>query len=479
MQILRAEQPFHFLIFGASGDLAKLKIFPAIFALAEQKRLPKDYFITGYARSMKDTIAFREEFADAVRTARKNDNWGAYQEEILEELIEHVFSCRGQYDSPEDYESLKNFLASLDSGKNFLKVVYFSVPPSVFSSIVEQLSAMRESKEEDMRLIVEKPFGYDECSARKLFHFIGTHFEEQQIFLLDHYLGKQSVQSILSLRHTNRILNLMMKGRELSNIQITAVETLGVGQRIGYFNEVGAVKDMVQSHLLQILALVTMSIPIRRDAQSVQQEKQAILSALDFDGDPRSLSLGQYEGYKEEAQGFDTSATPTFAAVRLKINRETWFNVPIYLRTGKRLQKKHTNVVLELKKFKFQKPEEEPNRVIIELQPNERIHIRLINEEGVTQGFREIAPSEAIGCDGEHCLPEHGLLLLDVLRNEHLFFLSFPEILASWRVADDIQTCIKEHNEPIDLYPVGSEGPPSQHDLTALDGMTWFDFDPS
>ncbi len=474
MNIYRVSQPFVFTIFGASGDLAKLKIFPALFALAEQKRFLKDFWIIGYARTKKSQEAFREEFSTAVKASYARA-WGDYQTEILDELLTHVFYFSGQYDNPEDFEAYRDFCQAQTKCEQITQIAHFSVPPSLFEIIVKNIAHIRKNEKDDIRLVLEKPFGDDEASAQKMFHTVTSYFSEDQVYLLDHYLGKKAVRSLILLRNMNRILNLMLKGREVDNIQISALETLGVGHRSGYFDGVGTVKDMIQSHLLQLLGLVTMSIPIEKTAQSVQKEKAGILSSLHFVPKKENIVLGQYKGYQNESPKTKGSQTPTFGALKLWINRESWYGVPIYLRTGKKLHQKSTYIVIELKKFAFQKPEQEPNRVIIELSPSEKLHIRLLDEDGITSRLGEIGVSESIACQGDYCLPEHGLLLLDVLRKEKMFFLSFQEILACWNVIDEVTDFIKKEKLKPTLYAPDTCGPSAQEKLIAPK-KSWYAF---
>jgi len=472
--IFRIKDPLIFTIFGASGDLAKLKIFPALFALAEQKRFPQKLAIVGYARSEKSQAEFREDFSSSVKKHYK-EPWGDYQSEILESLLSKVHYFSGQYDESEDYKEFKNFLADKIDCKTLPQhLMYFSVPPFVVEPILSQVADVFEPKENDVRLILEKPFGNNEESASHLFSFLNQHYRESQLYFLDHYLGKKAVRSLIPLRHMNRILNSMLKGREIANIQISAIEPMGVGERVGYFDEVGTIKDVVQSHLLQVLAMITMSIPIDDDAERVQEERASILKALDFEPDVNHLAIGQYDGYLKEDEKVSESVTETFAALRLSINRETWHDVPIFLRTGKKLDSKHTYLVVELKKFSFQNEAQEPNRVIIEFYPRECIQIRLLDEDGATLRQGEIAASESIACYGDYCLPEHGLLLLDVVRGEKRFFLGMPEIKASWHIIDKVINFMEAEKLKPEIYPPESKGPDSQHNLMKGTKFTWY-----
>jgi glucose-6-phosphate 1-dehydrogenase len=467
-----SKTPFILTIFGASGDLAKIKIFPALYSMMLEKRLPKSFFIVGYARTKKTQAAFRKEFVEAVEKHAKEK----VDPKLLSELSKHVYYFTGDYGTLADYESFDGFLKETTKKANILRLFYFSVPPTVFRPIIQNLGESNVSNhKKKVRLIIEKPFGEDAHSATELYHFVSRYFDEEQVYLLDHYLGKSAVQSILHLRHSNRILNHMLKGREISNIQITAFEDIGIKNRVGYFDDVGILKDMVQSHLLQILALVTMSIPVTERAVSVQKEKYNILSSVNFIKSGKNLSLGQYKSYRANKEVPKNSKTETFAAIRLFLDRESWYGVPIYIRTGKMLNEKHTYVVVELKKFAFQKKDEDPNRVVIELQPNEQISIKLLNKHHGGAVTQDVITSAPIACDNAGCLPEHAMLLNDILHGDKTYFLTFPEIIAAWEVVDSIKAAVKARKIKLHPYADNSGGPKSQHDLPHTDGFEWYD----
>ena len=474
------KKPFLLTLFGASGDLAKLKLFPALFALMAQKRLPKHFLIIGYARSKKTREEFQHEFLQSIeKSCRQQKTRIAFCKKTAQELLRRVHYFSGEYGNVKDFERYKKALPRFARQSGIplprMHVAYFSVPPSVFQPIVHNLALTRKNEREDIRIVLEKPFGEDTASAKKLFHFISRFFPEDHIFLLDHYLGKTAVQSILTLRHNNAILNMLLKGKEISSIQITAHETVGVEDRAGYFEHVGVIKDMFQSHLTQILAMITMSIPITADAKSFHREKYAILSALDFSARAENIYLGQYEGYRDIKGVSPHSHTETYFAAKLKIDRESWYGVPIFVRTGKKLAKKCTTVVVEFKKLPFQK-DIEPNRLIFELQPREMIHIKLINQYGQSSEYHEIGTSESIACRGRECLPEHALLLLDVLKNKRLHFLSFPEIIASWKITDTILHFVKRNkNIQLHQYPQGVSCPEEVRHIFRKKNEYWID----
>lgn len=469
MNIYHIKEPFIFTIFGASGDLAKLKLFPALYSLAKQKRLPSTFYVVGFARTPMERAQFQQEFKESVRERLGKK----VNTKLLNDLTKNVHYFTGQYDELSSFQEYRTFLDKLTKGKSHPHLTYFSVPPQAFKPIIQNLGESKKSRNEDIRLIIEKPFGQDAKSATELYHFISRYFDENQAYLLDHYLGKSGVQSILNLRQTNRILNILLTGSEIANIQIHALESIGIKDRVGYFEQVGIIKDMIQSHLLQILSLITMNVPISDSAASLHREKNSILSALKFPkGD--NVVIGQYRGYTKEKGADKNSRTETFAAVKLLIDQGSWFRVPIYIRTGKKLHKKHTKVVIEFKKLAFQKKEEQPNLLVIEVGPDEKISIQLMNKYQSGQSpYETITTSRSIACSGDFCLPEHGILLLDVIRKNKSSFLSFPEIIASWTVTEAICSSIRDKKVKLEKYSEGSDGPVSQHKLPTQDGFIW------
>lgn len=459
---------FSLTIFGASGDLAKLKIFPAIYGLAKQKQLPSTFYIFGYARSPMSDKAFRKEFEKSII-----EKYKTVDKKILNSILKNVYYHSGQYDNLEDFKEFQKRQKEIIKNSKIPLISYLSVPPSVFQPIIENIG-LTKAKTDDTRLVIEKPFGENTKTANSLFHFIAQYFSEDQIYLLDHYLGKNSVQSILNLREKNRILNNMLKGSEISNIQITAFEDFGVKERIGYFDQVGIILDMFQSHLLQVLALVTMSIPSSDSAESLKQEKENVLSALKFTKSENNIVIGQYDGYTKEKNAPKNSQTPTFAAFRFFIDRQEWFQVPIYIRTGKKMHQTLGQIVIELKKFPFQDKKDPPNRIIFEIKPSERFSITLTNSIGHKKIHQDITTSSALSCQDNDCLSEHAHLLMDVLEKNQKHFLSFNEILATWKVTDQIEDFIKNKKIKLIKYKDNSPGPKPHLDLPAKDEFNWY-----
>jgi glucose-6-phosphate 1-dehydrogenase len=467
----KIEKPFILTIFGASGNLAEMKIYPTLYELKLKQMLPPDFYVVGYARSDMS----EKEFRNSVEKSIKKYYEGKVNNKVLSALLSHFYYISGKYDKKKDFIKYRKRLDKITDGKKLTNLCYFAVPPVVFKPIINNLGETGKSEKENIRLILEKPFGDDASSAGDLFHTVSNYFKEDQVYLLDHYLGKSVVQSILTLRETNRILNLIMKGAEVANIQITAFETVGVKDRVGYFERVGTLKDMIQSHLLQVLALITMSIPVTSTDKSLHREKYSILSAVKFNKSKKNIVLGQYEGYKDLKDVPKNSRTDTFAALRLFIDRQSWYKVPIYIRSGKRLHEHHTYIVIELKKHAFQPAEEPPNRVIIEFYPDEKLNIKLVNKRGREASYQDITTSDTIACEGDSCMPEHGNLLLDAINGRKKFFLSFPEVIATWELIDSIVKFAKKNKVKVEKYKGGSKGPKSQKKLTEMDGCEWFD----
>lgn len=472
MKLFKIDKPFVFTIFGASGDLAKVKLFPALYDLAAQKRFPKNYVIFGYARTTKTDEQFRKEVKDSIEGKTETP----VNKRILDELLEHIFYFTGDYEKPKSFREFSREILQKTKGRKLTNITYLAVPPRVFSKIVKNLAGIRPKIGDDLRLIIEKPFGHDEKSAREIYHNVSTHFDFDKVFLLDHYLGKEGVQSILALRYANSILNTLLSGKLIANIQITAFEDLSVRNRISYFDQVGIIKDMIQSHLMQILALLTMELPVIQKASSIHREKFSVLSALKYRGYDKAIVVGQHESYQKIKGVKNKSKTPTFAALRMFIDRQDWYKVPIYIRTGKMLNKKHTYIVVEFKKQEFQMRDKNisSNKLIIELQPDERVHLKLYTKKpGHKDEFYDLTTSKSIACFGEDCLPEHGRLLLGVFQNDQSNFLTFEEIIATWKFVDKLLKCCASKGVKIHKYKDYSSGPKEQHKITEIDKFEW------
>jgi len=469
--MLTAESNFSLVIFGASGSLARLKIFPALYQLALEERMPQDYLIVGYGRSDLSSEEFKNEFSDAVK-----DYYEDVDEDVLKELVESVNYVSGQYDSHEDFEKLGDFLDENEESKDRVRMAYFAVPPTVFDNVIECLSATLHKSDVTLRLILEKPFGTNLDSAKELKKKLSA-FDKRNVFLLDHYLGKESVFNLLYLRFVNSIFSYLIQGQYVANIQITAMESVDIEGRAGYFEEAGTLRDMMQSHIFQVLTFLTMNIPESFDPGSVHESKLPLLESLYFDGDSKDVVRGQYEGYTG-TEGVDPdSKTETFAALKIGIDSEDWKGVPIYLRTGKCLTTKWTSVVVEFKPHEYQKQlptEVESNKLLIVLQPQEKIEFYMLTKRGGHDlEFDDLTTGKPIYCSGD-CLSEHARLLLEVVEGDQLLFLDFPEILEAWKVIDPIHEMFEKDELPLDLYDCKSIGPESADELIRKDGFEWY-----
>lgn len=467
-----AEHNFSLVIFGASGSLAQLKLFPALYELEAEKRMPKDYKIVGYARTAMSTQEFHKKFEASVR---KHVQY--VDEKALKRLLKNLHYHQGQYDDPSDYKKLKKELAKLEKNKNRVRMAYFSVPPSAFNPIFKQLSAVNlNTRKSKLRLIVEKPFGYDLKSAKALKKSLVKNFEIDQVFLLDHYLGKEAVSNLLSLRYANSILTTLMHRKYVSNIQIHALEKVDIEGRANYFDNVGIMRDMVQSHLLQILAYLTMYAPLEPTAKAIHHEKARVLKTIKA---THNVVRGQYRGYTKGKGVPKDSQTETFAALKLTMKHPLWKGVPIYFRSGKALKQKWTAVVVEFKARRAQRDHGnvEPNRLVIQLQPTEKIEFHLLTKlGGKTFDFHPLTTGRPIYCSGD-CLSEHGRLFLDVISGKHELFLNFEEIFAAWKIIDPLQKICNQRRhscKELHVYPKGSLGPEAADQLIEKDGFKWF-----
>lgn len=444
------------IIFGATGDLASLKLFPAIYELFSQDQLPGDFQIIGYGRSEFAENDFRKLFASSVeKKFGKNPK-------LLSALLKHVHYFQGQYNQLADFQKLNDFCRQFANKSD--QVAYFSVPPVVFEDLVQNLAVTLKKSAHSLKIVVEKPFGVNEKTAEHLFNQISANFEEEKVFLLDHFLGKRPIQSILKLRLENNVINMMIKGSEIAKITIEAIEKNDVGKRVGYYDQVGAIKDMIQSHLIQMLALITMDIPATISLESLQREKQNIISAIRFSGKKKDLAIGQYQGYSKSEGVAKGSRTETFAEMRLQIDRREWFDVPVTIRTGKKLRQNVSRVVIEFKKLPFQDKKAEPNKLIFEMKPGENLSLQLTqratlkNPEGAVR-YESVALEQGLGCKVDFCLGDYASLLNDVMRGEKTYFLSYPEIVAAWKVIDLVARTISHQKIKPVIYKAGSNGP--------------------
>jgi glucose-6-phosphate 1-dehydrogenase len=494
------------VIFGGAGDLSKRKLIPAIYYLAEQKLLPDGFAMLALARDPGDDESYRKLMREAMGSS---DEIRKVDEKVWQWLCERTFYARGDFDSPDTYEMVKKRLDEIESRpgateKNHL--FYLAIPPSVFETTLKHLTESGLAPRTDgyearpwVRVVVEKPFGRSLQTARDLNRLVLGCFAEHQVYRIDHYLGKETVQNIVVFRFANTVFEPIWNRRFVSHIEITAGETVGVEGRGKYYEEAGVIRDMFQNHLLQLLTLATMEPPSSFTADAVRDEKVKVLRAIRpiLAGGPDNIVTAQYgEGtidgktvpaYRSEPDVAPKSNTPTFAAMRLFVDNWRWNGVPIFLRSGKRLGRRTSEIAVQ-----FQAPplllfgqktvdEMAPSLLVMRVQPNEGISLRLqVKTPGSVHELTpqlEINPvdmdfsyDEAFGA-GAH--PAYETLLLDCMIGDPTLFTRSDEVETAWTLIDPVLKEIEQRTGDIATYPAGSDGPPQADALIAKDNGRW------
>ncbi len=490
----RVPEPGIIVIFGASGDLTARKLVPALYDLAAQRRLPMEFAVVGISR----TDMSHEDYRERLRGALEKHRSGQVSEDVWESFSQGIFYLPGDSKKPETYEELKGFLKQLDAerGTEGNRIYYLSSSPSLFSTIVERLGEAGMSEEENggyARLVVEKPFGRDLESAKELNKDILRYFDERQIYRIDHYLGKDTVQNILALRFSNGIFEPIWNQHYVDHVQITVAEDLGVGTRGAFYEEAGALRDIVQNHVMQVLCLTAMEPPVTFDAESVREEKVKVLKAvrpIPEDGVKEYAVRGQYargwvfgeevEGYREEGDVAPDSATETFVALKLFVDNWRWAGAPFYIRAGKRLPKKATEIAIQFRPTPhtmFTRGETrglEPNVLVMRIQPEEGISLK-IGAKVPGSGF-EVSSVNMDLLYGTAFLEEapdaYQRLLLDLMLGDPTLFIRADEAEGAWSILEPVMRAWSESKE-IPTYPAGTWGPKEADELLGHDGREW------
>lgn len=476
---LTATQPFTLMLFGASGNLAKLKLYPALAALAATGRLPDQYAIVGYARTDMNDTSFRAFVRESILAAG-TDITG----EHLEQFLGHCFYQRGGYDDTAGFEKLASRLNAIEHGwKETVRMAYLSIPPTSFVSVIEHLCTAG-IRRDAFRCIVEKPVGHDLTSFEAIRTALSTCLDEKEVFLLDHYLGKEAVRNIYYLRYANPVLERLFKNTLIHHVEITASETLGIEGRAGYYEATGALRDFIQNHMLLMASLLTMGL--RENEEGFRESRANALGEFYL---PAATSMddvvlqGQYAhgivngeseiGYGDEAGVQEGSRTNTFIALKMRTRNPHFDGVPFYVRMGKRLKRKETRITMQ---FQEQFPVGaggSPNRLDIILQGEAGIKFHLQTKVGGTEPrFRPLLIEDPLTVTGD-VLSDHGLLLLEAMRGKQQWFLSFQEVHAAWSFIDPIQAHLDNPSTPLTLYPAGSEVPREAIEWIAQDGVQW------
>jgi glucose-6-phosphate 1-dehydrogenase len=486
--------PCAIVMFGASGDLAKRKLMPALFDLARHSCLAPRFCLLGFARTQMSDDDFRRSVDEALAKVKLS----AGEEAKRQDFVKRMQYFSGKYDDPESFQNLAKRLDDLDRdgqlGGN--RLFYLATPPDVYPHVIEQLgrAGLAKPKKDGSwtRVIVEKPFGHDGASARDLNAKILRVFDEPQVYRIDHYLGKQTVQNMLVFRFGNGIFEPLWNRNYVDHVQITASESLGVENRAAFYESAGALRDMIQSHVLQLTSLVAMEAPATFDANSVRNEKLKVLQSIrPFTQESiwKSVVRGQYgpgvndgaqvPGYRQEKGVKPDSTTDTYVALKLHVDNWRWSGVPFYLRTGKRLAKAKTEVAIRFKEAPhrvFRGENEEANSLVLNIQPDEGISLSFgakspggqMHISPVTMEFRY---SEAFGTDSREA---YATLINDCLRGDATLFDRADGVEAAWALVDPILEAWKKASPPpFPNYAAGSEGPRSADDLTASEGRSW------
>ncbi|HEX6712723.1 MAG TPA: glucose-6-phosphate dehydrogenase [Thermoleophilaceae bacterium] len=485
--------PTTLVIFGASGDLAKRKLLPAIYNLAHEGALPERFNLIGCARSEWSDDEFRDVAKEAIEkfSRRKPDAT------VLDGLLSAARYVPGTFDDPELFGKIDQIAEAedLEAGIHFNRVFYLSTAPQFFETIAEQLgrSGLNKHLESEVRIVVEKPFGHDLASALHLNSALLSVFEERQIYRIDHYLGKETVQNTLVLRFANGIFEPVWNRSYVDHVQITASEEVALEGRAGYYDTAGALRDLIQNHLLQLLMLTSMEPPVSFSANDIRDEKVKVLHAIKpptVDEVPQMAVRAQYSagnaggkdvaGYLEEEGVKEGSSTETFAAVRLKVDNWRWAGIPFYIRTGKALARKTTEIVITLKPVPHLAFEQQgslgvhPNQLILAVQPNEGVSMSLMAKiPGSRMRVRPVNMEFLYGTSFLSQSPEaYERLILDTMRGDATLFARNDEVEAAWRIVDPILEAWSKDTDPVPQYAAGSPGPAEQ-DTILLDDDKW------
>ena len=488
----RIAGPSGMVLFGVTGDLSRKKVMPAIYDLANRGLLPPGFSLIGYARRDWADQDFAQIVHDSVRQYARTE----FREEVWKQLSEGLRFVQGDFEDDVAFDTLRRTIEELDqargTGGNY--AFYLAIPPSFFGSVVGQLQEHDLAQAPDgswRRVVVEKPFGHDLESARELNDTLAGVFPSGSVFRIDHYLGKETVQNILAMRFANNMFEPIWNANYVDHVQITMAEDVGIGGRAGYYDGIGAARDVIQNHLLQLMALVAMEEPTSFDAESLRIEKQKVLASAIL---PRRLDLstarGQYvEGWAggDKVQGFldeegirKTSTTETFAAITVNIETRRWAGVPFYLRTGKRLGRRVTEVAIVFKRaphlpFTETATEElTQNALVIRVQPDEGMTLRFGSKvPGTAMEIRDVNMDFAYGGTFTEASPEaYERLILDVLLGDPPLFPRHEEVELSWKILDPVLAHWAKKGRP-DTYASGTWGPPSAEAMLARDGRTW------
>ena len=481
----RIAGPCSVVIFGVTGDLSRKKLMPAIYDLANRGLLPPSFSLVGFARRDWADQDFGEIVYDAVKEHARTP----FRQEVWDRLAEGIRFVQGSFDDSAAFATLAETLANLDTerGTGGNHAFYLSIPPKAFPVVCEQLkkSGLADSHAGQWsRVVIEKPFGHDLQSAIELNKVVNSVFPEESVFRIDHYLGKETVQNILALRFANALYEPIWNSHYVDSVQITMAEDIGLGGRAGYYDGIGAARDVIQNHLLQLLALTAMEEPVSFQPEEVKAATR-LAGPLDLTTSRGQYTAGWQGGEKVvgllDEEGFSkTSTTETFAAIELEVDTRRWAGVPFYLRTGKRLGRRVTEIALMFKRaphlpFDATMTEElGQNALVFRVQPDEGITLRFGSKvPGSTMEVRDVNMDFSYGSAFAEDSPEaYERLILDVLLGEPSLFPVNAEVELSWEILDPALEYWAKHGEP-DPYESGTWGPDSAFEMLERSGRNW------
>ncbi|HEY3289650.1 MAG TPA: glucose-6-phosphate dehydrogenase [Anaerolineae bacterium] len=491
----RSPDPSTMVIFGASGDLTNRKLIPALYNLAVDGFLPKDFAVIGFARKPKTDESFRDEMLAAIKEFSRSK---PVNEAVWADFSQRLHYAQSDYANLQDYENLNQRLLEIDKshGTKGNRLYYLATPPEAYPVIIEHIgksSLCKDCVGSWSRIIVEKPFGHDLDSARELNSFAHQYFREDQIYRIDHYLGKETVQNILVFRFANGIFEPIWNRRYIDHVQVTVAEDIGVGNRGSYYDHAGVIRDIVQNHMFQLIALTGMEPPVEFSAEAVRNEKVKVLKALRVDASHGDGTVrGQYgpgkvgkalaQGYTQEEGVPADSTTETYLAMKLFIDNWRWAGVPFYVRSGKRLPKRVTEIAITFKMPPLllfgntMGQQIEPNTLALAIQPDEGISLKFGSKvPGSGENIRPVIMDFKYGTSFEVTAPDaYERLILDCMLGDSTLFTRSDEVEAAWSLLKPVfNSWANGSGSFIELYRTGTWGPKQADDLLKADGRAW------